>query len=161
MSINVDDIESITVLKDGASTAIYGSKGANGVISIRTRKGQKGKPRVQYTYRLSEKWQPEGYKMLTGDEYTMFLKEAYFNPKRSDVASNIRELNYIQNDAVFPDWRMYDNNTDWVKAVKTTGITNDHYLTLSGGGDKARFYISAGYYNEKGSIIGQNLDRYT
>ncbi|MDR1738641.1 MAG: SusC/RagA family TonB-linked outer membrane protein [Candidatus Symbiothrix sp.] len=161
LSINVDDIESITVLKDGASTAIYGSKGANGVISIRTKKGQRGKPRLKYSYKLSGDWQPEGYKMLNGDEYTMFLKEAYFNPRQSDEAANIRELNYITNDAVFPDWRMYDNNTDWIDAVKTTGITHDHYLTLSGGGDKATFYISAGYFNKKGSIIGQNLDRYT
>jgi TonB-linked SusC/RagA family outer membrane protein len=161
LSINVDDIESISVMKDGAATAIYGSKGANGVISLRTRKGQRGKPQVQYTYRLSEKWQPEGIKMLNGDEYTMFLKEAYFNPRQSDATSNIRELNYIRNDAEFPDWRMYDNNTDWVDAVKTTGITHNHYLTLSGGGEKARFYISAGYYNETGSIIGQNLNRYT
>jgi TonB-linked SusC/RagA family outer membrane protein len=161
LSINVDDIESITVMKDGASTAIYGSKGANGVISIRTRRGQRGKPRIQYTYRLSGKWQPEGMKMLNGDEYTMFLKEAYFNPRQSDAASNIKEINYIKSDAEFPNWRMYDNNTDWVDAVKTTGFTNDHYLTLSGGGEKALFYISAGYFNETGSIIGQNLDRYT
>jgi TonB-linked SusC/RagA family outer membrane protein len=161
LSINVDDIESITVLKDGASTSIYGSKGANGVISIRTRKGYRGKPRIQYTYRLSGDRQPEGYKMLNGDEYTMFIKEAYFNPTQSDAASNIREMNYITNDAVFPDWRMYDNNTDWVDAVKTTGFTNDHYLTLSGGGDKALFYISAGYFNKTGSIIGQELNRYT
>jgi TonB-linked SusC/RagA family outer membrane protein len=161
LSINVDDIEDISVMKDGAATAIWGSKGANGIISIRTRKGQRGKPRVQYTYRLSEKWQPEGMKMLNGDEYTMFLKEAYFNPAFSDNASNIKEINYIHNDAEFPDWRMYDNNTDWVEAVKTTGITNDHYLTLSGGGEKAAFYLSAGYFNETGSIIGQNLDRYT
>lgn len=161
LSINVDDIESISVMKDGASAAIWGSRGANGVISIRTKKGIRGKPRLQYTYRLSEKWQPDGMKMLNGDEYTMLLKEAYFNPKQSDVASNIKELNYIHNDAIFPDWRMYDNNTDWVSAVKTTGITNDHYITLSGGGEKATFYLSGGYYNERGSIINQNLDRYT
>ncbi len=161
LSINVDDIESITVLKDGASTAIYGSKGANGVISIRTKRGHRGKPRLQYTFRFSEDWQPQGFKMLNGDEYTMFLKEAYYNPKQSDSNSNIKELNYIQNDATFPDWRMYDNNTDWVDAVKTTGITNDHYLTLSGGGEKARFYLSAGYYNKTGSIIGQELERLT
>jgi TonB-linked SusC/RagA family outer membrane protein len=161
LSINVDDIESISVMKDGAATARWGSRGANGVISLRTKKGTKGKPRLQYTYRLSEKRQPEGMKMLNGDEYTMFMKEAYFNPRQSDVASNIKEFNYIQSDAEFPDWRMYDNNTDWVDAVKTTGITNDHYLTLSGGGDRATFYLSGGYYNEKGSIIGQNLNRYT
>jgi TonB-linked SusC/RagA family outer membrane protein len=161
LSINVDDIESITVLKDGASTSIYGSKGANGVISIRTRRGQRGKPRIQYTYRLSGDWQPDGYKMLNGDEYTMFMKEAYFNPKQSDAASDIKELNYITNDAVFPDWRMYDNNTNWQDAVKTTGFTNDHYFSLSGGGDKALFFISAGYFNKTGSIIEQNLDRYS
>ncbi|MDR2085873.1 MAG: SusC/RagA family TonB-linked outer membrane protein [Dysgonamonadaceae bacterium] len=161
LSINVDDIENISVMKDGAATAMWGSRGANGVISIRTRKGIKGPPRLQYTYRLSEKWQPEGMKMLNGDEYTMLMKEAYFNPMQSDASSDIKEFNYIRNDAVFPDWRMYDNNTDWVGAVKTRGVTNDHYITLSGGGERATFYLSGGYYNEKGSIIGQNLDRYT
>jgi TonB-linked SusC/RagA family outer membrane protein len=161
LSINVSDIESVTVMKDGASSAQWGSRGANGVISIRTKKGFRGKPRITYSYRLSEKTQPQGYKMLNGDQYTMMLKEAYFNPKFSSTASNIKELNYIQNDAVFPDWRMYDNNTDWIGAVETTGITNDHYITLAGGGEKATFYLSGGYYNETGSIIGQNLDRYT
>ena len=161
LSINVDDIESITVLKDGASTARWGSRAANGVISIRKKRGVRGKPQLRYTYRLSGKWQPQGMRMLNGDEYTMLMKEAYFNPMQSDAASNIKEFNYITNDGVFPDWRMYDNNTDWVSAVKTTGITNDHYLTLSGGGERATFYISGGYYNETGSIIGQNLDRYT
>jgi TonB-linked SusC/RagA family outer membrane protein len=161
LSINVDDIETITVMKDGASTARWGSRGANGVISIRTKKGFRGKPRLQYTYRLSEKWQPEGMKMLNGDEYTMLMKEAYFNPRQSDASSNIREFNYIRNDGTFPDWRMYDNNTDWVDAVKTQGVTHDHYITLSGGGERAMFYLSGGYYNEKGSIIGQDLNRYT
>jgi TonB-linked SusC/RagA family outer membrane protein len=161
LSINVDDIESISVMKDGAATARWGSRGANGVIAIRTKKGMKGKPRLQYTYRLSEKRQPEGMKMLNGDEYTMFMKEAYFNPLQSDAASDIKEINYIRNDAEFPDWRMYDNNTDWVDAVKTTGVTNDHYITLSGGGERATFYLSGGYFNEKGSIIGQNLNRYS
>jgi len=161
LSINVDDIESISVMKDGASSAQWGSRGANGVISIRTKKGVRGKPRLTYTYRLSGKRQPEGMRMLNGDEYTMFLKEAYFNPKQSNNASNFREINYIQNDAVFPDWRMYDNNTDWLSAIKTTGITNDHYLTLRGGGEKASFYLSGGYYSEKGTIIGQQTDRYT
>jgi TonB-linked SusC/RagA family outer membrane protein len=161
LSINVDDIENITVMKDGAATARWGSRGANGVIAIRTKRGARGKPQVRYTYRLSEKWQPEGMKMLNGDEYTMFMKEAYFNPLKSDATSDIREFNYIRNDGEFPDWRMYDNNTNWVDAVKTRGMTHDHYITLSGGGERASFYLSGGYYNEKGSIIGQNLQRYS
>jgi len=161
LSINVDDIDVITVAKDGASTARWGSRAANGVIIIRKKRGVRGKPVLRYTYRLSEKWQPQGMRMLNGDEYTMLMKEAYFNPLQSDAAANIKEFNYITNDAVFPDWRMYDNNTDWVNAVKTRGVTNDHYITLSGGGERATFYLSGGYYNETGSIIGQNLDRYT
>jgi len=161
LSINVDDIESITVLKDGASTARWGSQAANGVISIRKKRGVRGKPQLRYSYRLSGSRQPQGMRMLNGDEYTMLMKEAYFNPMQNDATANIKEFNYITNDAVFPDWRMYDNNTDWVSAVKTTGVINNHYLTLSGGGERARFYLSGGYDNEKGSIIGQNLNRYT
>lgn len=161
LSINVDDIESITVQKDGASTAIWGSRGANGVIAIRTKKGVKGPPKLKYSYRLSQKRQPEGMKMLSGDEYTMFLKEAYFNPNFNVNAANIKEISYLNDDGAFPDWRMYDNNSDWVDAMTTTGVTNDHYLTLSGGGDKATFYLSGGYFNETGSVIGQELNRFT
>lgn len=114
LSINVDDIESITVLKDAASTAMWGSRGANGVISINTKKGIRGKTRVQYTYRYSGAIQPQGYTMLTGDDYTMLMKEAYFNPRQSNTASNIREFNY---DPSFSEYENYNNNTNWVKAV--------------------------------------------
>ena len=158
LCINPDDIESITVLKDAASTAIWGSKGANGVLSITTKKGRKGKTKVQYTYRFSGAWQPQGYKMLNGDDYTMLMKEAYFNPKQSDNASNIREFNY---DPTFSEYENYNNNTNWVDEVSQFGYTNDHYVTMSGGGDKARFLISGGYFNNVGSVIEQSLDRYS
>lgn len=158
LCINPDDIESITVLKDAASTAIWGSKGANGVLSINTKKGRKGKTKVQYTYRLSGSWQPKGYDMLNGDDYTMLMKEAYFNPKQSDNASNIVEFNY---DPTYINYENFNNNTNWVKKVTQYGYTNDHYITMSGGGEKARFLISGGYFNQVGSIIKQSLDRYS
>lgn len=158
LSVNVDDIESITVLKDAASTAVWGSRGANGVISIVTKKGVRGKTRVQYSYRFSGAVQPRGMKMLTGDDYTMLMKESYFNPEQSDRTSNIREFNY---DPTFSEYENFNENTDWVKAVTQIGSTHDHYVQLSGGGDRARFLVSGGYYNQTGSVIGQNLKRYS
>lgn len=159
LNVNPEDIESITVLKDAAATAIWGSQGANGVIEIKTKRGTRGKTRVSYSYRLTGTWQPEGYKMLTGDEYTMLMKEAYFNPKLSDEASDIIELNYDQSNP--NNWENYNNNTDWAKEVKQTGWRQNHYVSLNGGGEKANFRIGAGYDHETGSIIKQQLDRLT
>ena len=158
LNINPEDIESISVLKDAAATAIWGSQGSNGVIEIKTKRGTRGKTRVSYSFRLTGTYQPEGYKMLNGDEYTMMLKEEYFNPEMSDVNSNIPELNY---DPSFPEYQMYNNNTDWLKEVKKTGWRQNHYLALSGGGEKAHFRIGAGYDHETGSIIEQQLNRFS
>ncbi|MDD6516504.1 MAG: SusC/RagA family TonB-linked outer membrane protein [Prevotella sp.] len=158
LNINPDDIESISVLKDAAATAIWGSQGANGVIEIKTKRGARGRTEVTYSYRLTGTYQPEGMKMLSGDQYTMLLKEEYFNPKLSDASSNIREINY---DPSFSEYEQYNNNTDWVKAVKRTGWQQKHYLSVSGGGEKANFRIALGYDKETGSIIEQRLDRFT
>ena len=158
LNINPEDIESISVLKDAAATAIWGSQGSNGVIEIKTKRGTRGKTRVSYSFRLTGTYQPKGYELLNGDEYTMMMKEEYFNPEMSDVASNIPELNY---DPSFSEYQMYNNNTDWLKAVKKTGWRQNHYLALSGGGEKAHFRIGAGYDHETGSIIEQQLDRFS
>ena len=158
LNVNPEDIENISVLKDAAATAIWGSQGANGVIEIKTKRGARGKTRVTYSLRLTGTYQPQGYKLLNGDEYTMLLKEEYFNPRLSDEASNIPELNYSPS---FPEYEMYNNNTDWVKEVKQTGWRQNHYVALSGGGEKAHFRIGAGYDHETGSIIKQLLDRFT
>ena len=158
LNVNPEDIESIAVLKDAAATAIWGSQGSNGVIEIKTKRGVRGKTRVDYSFRLTATYQPNGYEMLNGDEYTMLLKEEYFNPAMSDDASNIPELNYNPS---FPEYEMYNNNTDWLKEVKKVGWRQNHYLALSGGGEKAHFRIGAGYDHETGSIIEQQLDRFT
>lgn len=158
LNVNPEDIQSISVLKDAAATAIWGSQGANGVIEIKTKRGSRGKTRVTYSYRLTGTYQPQGYEMLNGDEYTMLLKEEYFNRSFSDVASNIEELNYNPS---FSEYEMYNNNTDWLDAVKQVGFRQNHYVSLSGGGEKAHFRIGAGYDHETGSIIKQQLDRFT
>ena len=158
LNVNPEDIESISVLKDAAATAVWGSQGSNGVIEIKTKRGTRGQTRVNYSYRLTGTYQPNGYEMLNGDEYTMLLKEEYFNPSLSDASSDIPELNYNPS---FSEYEMYNNNTDWLKEVKKVGWRQNHYLALSGGGEKAHFRIGAGYDHETGSIIEQVLNRFT
>lgn len=158
LSINPDDIKEITVLKDAASTAIWGSKGANGVLVIKTKKGAKGPTRVHYSYRLTGAVQPKGLNMLNGDDYTMLMKQEYFNPQQNEEAANVREFLY---DPSFSEYENFNNNTDWVKAVTQVGFKHDHYLTVSGGGDRARFRVSGGYLNQTGTVIGQKMDRFS
>lgn len=159
LSVNVEDIASITVLKDVASTAIWGSQGANGVIEIKTKRGSRGKTRVSYTYKFTGTWQPKGYNLLNGDEYTMLMKEAIYNPNQSSLATaDIYELNYDSSNA---DWENWNNNTDWVDAVTQFGAQHSHTINLTGGGEKATFRISAGYDHQSGTIIKQTLNRFT
>ncbi|MDD4969106.1 MAG: SusC/RagA family TonB-linked outer membrane protein [Paludibacter sp.] len=158
LNISPDDIEEILVLKDGASAAIWGSRGANGVIAIRTKKGIKGPTRVQYSYRISGKKQPAGLKMLNGNDYTMLMKQAYFNPYQNEQDANKPEFNY---DPSYSEYQNFNNNTNWVDAISQYGFTNDHNLTISGGQDKVRFRMSLGYYDETGTIIKQDMKRLT
>ena len=159
LSINVNDIESIDIMKDAAATAIWGSRGANGVISIKTKRGKRGKIRIDYNFSLQGNWQPKGYNLLSGDEYTMLMKEELYNPTQNPSATtNINELNYNKSWAEYNNW---NDNTDWVKAVTQTGWNQSHGLTISGGGEKAVFRISANYDHQTGTIIKQVLNRFS
>ena len=160
LSVNPEDIESVTVLKDAASTAKWGMKGAAGVIEIKTKRGVKGKTRVNFSYKFTGTWQPEGYKMLDGDGYTMYMKESYYNPyQRPTTEYGLYELDY---DRSKPNiYYNYNKNTDWVKEVKQFGQEHRFSLNLNGGGEKATFRISANYDKSVGNIIGQSMDRFT
>ena len=157
LSVNVEDIASITVLKDAAATAVWGANGSNGVIQITTKRGSRGKTRVNLQYKFTGTWQPKGYNLLNGDDYTMMMKEEFYNPAQlSNATSNIKELNY---DATWGDYQNWNNNTDWVKEVTQFGAMHSINANLTGGGQKATFRISAGYDKQTGSIIKQKLDR--
>jgi TonB-linked SusC/RagA family outer membrane protein len=158
LSINPDDISEITVLKDAASSAIWGTKGANGVIMITTKKGATGPIKVEYTYRYTRTVQPKGLNMLNGDDFTMLMKESYLNPLHNDNATNIPEYNYDPN---FPNYENFNNNTDWVKAVTQVGNISDHYLTLSGGGERTTYRVSGGYYSQNGTTIRTNYTKFS
>ncbi len=159
LSVNVEDIASITVLKDAAATAVWGSNGSNGVIMITTKHGTRGKPRVNFSYKFTGTWQPDGYKLLNGDDYTMMLKEEFYNPTQNGNATgDLYELNYKP---TWPDYQNWNNNTDWVDAVKQFGAMHDWNVNLTGGGQKATFRISAGYKHQTGSIIKQKFQQFT
>jgi TonB-linked SusC/RagA family outer membrane protein len=164
LQVNPDDIESITVLKDAAAQTIWGSKGANGVIEIKTKRGARGKTRVSYNYRLTGNWIYKRYKLLNGDDYTMYMKEAYFNPRQESSFADKSSDSFIPEIAYAPEWaeyNMYNDNTDWVDAVTKFGVQQSHSINISGGGEKATFRISGGYDTQSNYIIKQGMDRFT
>ena len=158
LNVNTEDIEDIKVLKDAAATAIWGSQGANGVILITTKRGHRGAPQVSYSVKLTMTHQPKGMELLTGDQYTMLLKEAYFNPMQQTLISKIPELNYVESDS---EYLMFNKNTDWVDLVQQNGLRQNHYVSISGGDEKTLFRISGGYDHETGTIIEQKLNRFS
>ena len=161
LAVSVDDIAEITVLKDAAATAIWGSQGANGVIQITTKRGSRGKPKVTLGYKFTGTWMPSGYDLLNGDNYTMMLKEEFYNPTQSSTAtSSINEINYVPAES-WAEANNWNKNTDWVDAIKQFGEQHEANFNISGGGQKATFRISASYNHQKGTVIKQRMDRLT
>ena len=161
LAVSVDDIADIKVLKDAAATAIWGSQGANGVIMITTKRGARGKPKVTLGYKFTGTWMPKGYDLLNGDNYTMMLKEEFYNPTQSASAtSTINEINYIPAES-WAEANNWNKNTDWVDAVKQFGEQHEANFNITGGGQKATFRISGSYSHQLGTIIKQKMDRLT
>ena len=161
LAVSVDDIASITVLKDAAATAIWGSQGANGVIQITTKRGARGKPKVTLGYKFTGTWMPKGYDLLNGDNYTMMLKEEFYNPTQSSSATaTINEINYIPAES-WAEANNWNKNTDWVDAIKQFGEQHEATFNITGGGQKAQFRISASYNHQTGTVIKQRMDRLT
>jgi len=161
LAVNVDDIAEITVLKDAAATAIWGSKGANGVIQIKTKRGARGKPKVTFGYKFTGTWMPKGYDLLNGDNYTMMLKEEFYNPTQNPKATaTINEINYVPASS-WAEANNWNKNTDWVDEIKQFGQLHELNFNISGGGTKATFRISGSYNHQTGTVIKQKMDRLT
>jgi len=154
------DIKTITILKDASATALWGSRAAGGVLVITTKRGVKGKPRVNYTFKGSIQLKPKQIPMLSGDQYSSLIPEEFMNVNGIPLnTENIKEFTYDPNN---PDWYYnYSNNTDWINAVTQTGNTQEHTVSLRGGGDKALYYASVDYLYQKGTTKGTDLSRIT
>jgi TonB-linked SusC/RagA family outer membrane protein len=152
------DIKTITILKDAAATAMWGSRAANGVVVINTKRGSIGKPLISYTFKGSMAQQPAAIPMLSGDQYSMLIPEAFMN--KNGVPLNTQTIKEFQYDPNDPYWfNNYSNNTDWIKEITQLGHTEDHNVSITGGGEKAKYFASFGYFNQQGTTIGTGLSR--
>jgi len=156
INIALQDIKSIEVLKDAASTAIYGSRGADGVLLIETHKGRMGKVQFDYQYKSSINFQPAAIPMLNGDEYIMLQLEELHNSK--GVFDIPPQIAY---DKDYVDFYNYSANTDWLGAITQNSITHDHYFSITGGGEKTRYFTSFSYVNEGGTTINTGATRFS
>lgn len=135
--INPQDIESIDVLKDASATAIYGARGANGVVIITTKKGKSGKSSLSYSANYGISKMARALPVLTADEYRRYVPE----------------LGGVLIDSL--------HNTNWQKEITQTAITQNHNLNLSGGAEKFTYYASLGVQNQDGVVKKSNLKRYS
>jgi TonB-linked SusC/RagA family outer membrane protein len=148
--VNPSDIESIEVLKDASATAIYGSAGANGVIMITTKHGQKGKMNLNITADLGIQTLPYKLKTLTGDAYARSIREGRANDG-TQVTNRIWTEEY--------DGKR--NLVDWQDQMYQTGFKQQYGISASGGTEKTQYNFSIGYLNNKGIIVNTNYDRLT
>ena len=145
-TINPNDIESVEVLKDVSATAIYGSRGANGVILITTKKGQRGdrQARINYTYNIGVNNISKKLDLLNASEWAQFQKD-YWGNKGGYTDAEIAALG---------------EGTDWQDAVLRTAIQQSHELSITGGGDKSRYAFSANYTDQDGILLNSGFERY-
>ena len=145
--LNPADIETMTILKDAASTAIYGSEGANGVILITTKSAKSGKMQINASAKLGVSTLNNGnLKMMNGAELY-----DYYNSFNNPEMVNFTRWN--------PELR--NSNFDWWDLATHAGFTQDYNLSISGGNENLKSYLSVGYYDEDGAVKGYDYSRYT
>ena len=157
LNIAPSDIKEIVVLKDAAATAIWGSKAANGVLQITTKRGGVSKPRIQYSFKGQMSQLSKGIPTLSGEEYVTLMQEELMNSGRTFDPFAYPEL---ANDANNPYYyHNYGQDTDWFDEVTRTGFAQEHNVSVSGGDTKAQYRASFGYYDQAGIVIGQDFNR--
>lgn len=173
--LNAADIEDISILKDGSATALYGTRAANGVISITTRKGKKNSSAINFStaYTIGVKPNVNEFNIMNSSQQ-MDLSYDLYNYGYQSV------LNYPASTGAFSEaYRLYASNmiseteynaslnrsrainTDWFDVLFKNNLLQEHSLSFSGGGDKSTYYLSGSYAGDNGSAIGYNMKRYT
>ena len=154
-----NDIETIQVLKDASAAAIYGSRAANGVVIITTKRGQKDQPlKVDYNGYFGVDYIPNNvYDVMDADQYSQYVGQACIN-------SDTPIPGGYHLDSATGKYRFQDDtNTDWFKEVFKTGIRQNHNVNLSGGGAHNTYNVALDYFNQKGTLegAGPNYERFT
>ncbi|MDR1331380.1 MAG: TonB-dependent receptor [Tannerella sp.] len=144
-AINPNDIENIQVLKDVSATAIYGSRGSNGVIIITTKNGQKGKDKVEYQYSIGWQQATKTLDLLNAKEWAALNRE---------IGGPLQGLSDAEIAA-------FGEGTDWQDAVLRTAATQSHQISISGGDDKTRYSLSGNFTDQDGIVLNTDFKRYT
>ena len=141
-SINPSDIENVTILKDASATAIYGSRGANGVVLIQTKRGVGGVTEMEYEAYVGASTPAKTLGLLNGDEYRAFVK------------ANVADLGQSAVD------QLGSANTDWEKEITHTALATNHNIAFSGGSTQTHYRASLNYFDQEGVVKSNGLRRY-
>jgi TonB-dependent starch-binding outer membrane protein SusC len=154
-NINPNDIETIQVLKDASATAIYGADGANGVIIITTRRGEKGRPKFNYSSYLSFNRVPSQFQLMNASEYSSFY---------SRLLTEYNVVVPVAYEDHFREWYYgegWQEGTHWQQEITRPALGQNHNVMVSGGGDNSNYSISAGYFQEDGTLIASSATRFS
>lgn len=159
-TLNPNDIESIEVLKDASSTAIYGSSGSNGVILITTKSGKEGKIAVNFNAFLGVNGWAKTPKMRSGESYIQTLRDASVGAGDGRWSSSADDENLFNTAA---EWDAHKNGQyiDWVDALLETSVTQNYSLSLSGGTEKTKAYFSLNFSDEEGQFAQDSYKVYS
>src|SRR6202000_971601 len=146
--LNPADIESIDILKDASSTAIYGSRGSNGVVIITTKRGKNGASKISYTGFYGVQNQGKELQMMDLQQY-------------ASLENSLADIINIPRRGEFANPSLLGAGTNWQEAIFKSAAIQSHQLSFSGAKDGTDYYISGGYLTQNGTVIGNNFDRYT
>ena len=150
-SLNPNDIESIDVLKDASATAIYGSRGANGVVIITTKKGKSGKPTISYNGSFTVGLVNNTPEMMDGYEFVKLQQEVM-------GAEDFKNM-YLKDGNTLEDYRKF-KSYDWQKEIYRTAMSHNHHVLLNGNAGDLKYSTSVSYNDQEGVIINSDLNRY-
>ena len=168
-SLNPDDIESITILKDAASTSIYGARAGNGVILITTKRGKSGKPKITYSGSTSIQVSYDEYDMLNTADYMKTRNQQdretfkiengldIYAEYKNQTGKTLEDFKPTYTDEQIANLR----GTDWLDAVTRNGFMQQHNLSMSGGTESTRYLVSIGYMNQDGIVKNNGVERFS
>lgn len=160
-TLNPDDIESITVLKDAAAASLYGSRAANGVVVITTKRGRQGATKISYNgeYGVTNVANMDAFKMMSGTQFIQYLKDAADN-----AISTGAGYSFGYDGDTWASWVADPSgktNTDWSREVFRNAFSHNHQLSLTAGNEKTSVYAGLGYNKTDGVVIGSYFERFS
>lgn len=167
-SINPNDIESIEVLKDASSTAIYGARAGNGVIIVTTKRGKSGTPKVQYSGTASVQSMAKTYDMLSASDFMIqsnrYQKEEWMRTNKIGIYGG-----KLESEANTPYQDLYSpnqissptNDTNWFDKITRMGFQTSHNISITGGSEKTKYLVSGNFFKQKGVVKKNEMNRYT